>query len=436
MLKRLLNSFIKEPADRERAGIIWNIIGSTVYALTGILLGFLVMRMLGADAGGIFLFAFSTLGQHIFIVAYFGMRPAQVTDTEYRYSYGEYRMMRILTCAAAVLFGLVFALIYAGDDPLKKTVIIYMVIYRTLDGWADLSESEMQREGRLYLTGRCLTARMLFSVICFVIAMAVTKSLPVSCSVLCAAMAAGAVLNEMTVRKLPMLDTRVIRTSVRELFKSGSFIFAATFLDLYIFAASKYAVDAMLPASISGLYATLFIPTMAITLASGYIIRPALTELSGYRDSHNRKGFVSLTVKITAVIAGLTVIAVILGYTIGTQVLSLLVDAATGAEIVNYKTEFALIMGGGGIYALIYLLYYVLIILRKQKEVFVIYAVGTAAAWILSYRMVGAMGVRGGALSYLICVLAEAAAFAAVTVKTVRDFGWKPAVRLRSFRSP
>ena len=39
-----------------------------------------VMRMAGEEEGGIFSFGFSTLGQQLFIVAYFGIRPFQITD--------------------------------------------------------------------------------------------------------------------------------------------------------------------------------------------------------------------------------------------------------------------------------------------------------------------------------------------------------------------
>ena len=69
-------------------------IGSAVYALTSMLLGSVVMRMLGAGPGGIFFFAFSTMGQHVYIIAYFGMRPVQITDTAVRHSFGDYRGFR------------------------------------------------------------------------------------------------------------------------------------------------------------------------------------------------------------------------------------------------------------------------------------------------------------------------------------------------------
>ena len=86
-----------------KRNVLWNMAGSFIYALTSMLLGAVVTRTLGAASGGIFFFAFSTFGQQIFIVAYFGMRPVQVTDAGEQGTFGEYRAFRLFSCAAAVL---------------------------------------------------------------------------------------------------------------------------------------------------------------------------------------------------------------------------------------------------------------------------------------------------------------------------------------------
>ena len=46
----------------ERKNMLWNMIGSMLYALTSMTLGIVVTRLVGDVEGGIFLFAFSTLG--------------------------------------------------------------------------------------------------------------------------------------------------------------------------------------------------------------------------------------------------------------------------------------------------------------------------------------------------------------------------------------
>ena len=99
-----------------KRNVLWNMAGSFIYALTSMLLGAVVTRTLGAAAGGIFFFAFSTFGQQIFIVAYFGMRPVQVTDAGEQATFGEYRAFRLLSCAAAVLSTLGYGFLLSAPE--------------------------------------------------------------------------------------------------------------------------------------------------------------------------------------------------------------------------------------------------------------------------------------------------------------------------------
>ena len=60
-----------------------------------------VIQLVGED-WGIFTFGYSTFGQHMFMVAYFGIRPFHITDTRQRYTFGEYLRLRFITCGAAL----------------------------------------------------------------------------------------------------------------------------------------------------------------------------------------------------------------------------------------------------------------------------------------------------------------------------------------------
>ena len=55
--------------SKQKKDVIWNALGSLVYALASMILSFLVIRLQGADDGGIFGFGFSTLGQQMIINA-------------------------------------------------------------------------------------------------------------------------------------------------------------------------------------------------------------------------------------------------------------------------------------------------------------------------------------------------------------------------------
>ena len=62
-------------AVSEQKNIIWNMIGSFLYAFASMVLSIAVVQLAGEDAGGAFTFAFTTFGQHMFMSAYFGIRP-------------------------------------------------------------------------------------------------------------------------------------------------------------------------------------------------------------------------------------------------------------------------------------------------------------------------------------------------------------------------
>ena len=51
-------------AVSEQKNIIWNMIGSFLYAFASMVLSIAVVQLAGEDAGGVFTFAFTTFGQH------------------------------------------------------------------------------------------------------------------------------------------------------------------------------------------------------------------------------------------------------------------------------------------------------------------------------------------------------------------------------------
>ena len=80
--------------------------------------------------------------------------------------------------------------------------------------------------------------------------------------------------------------------------------------------------------------------------------------------------------------------------------------------LTRYSLAFLMIVAGGGFYALLNLCYYVLVIMRRQKEIFGVYMVMTGAGMILAPAMVKRNGINGGARAYLILMVMMACGFA------------------------
>ncbi len=91
-MKRLSQLLIYRGSRIEQQNMAWNMLGSFCYAFASMVLSFLVMRLAGEDAGGVFAVGYSAFGQQMFTLAYFGLRPFQVTDGGVEnggYAFGE-----------------------------------------------------------------------------------------------------------------------------------------------------------------------------------------------------------------------------------------------------------------------------------------------------------------------------------------------------------
>lgn len=391
----------------ERKNVAWNMIGSLVYAGSSMILTALVNHLVGTEQGGIFGFAFSTFGQQMFLVAYFGMRPLQSTDTSQSYTFLEYRMARLATCLMAVLFGICYIIFHtfspSADYTVQKALVVFlMVVYKVLDGFADVYESEFQRNGRLYLTGQAMAFRTLLSVFCFLGTLAVTKDLLLSCVVAVLSQGAGILLfDKRAAERVPGIT--FTRTPGRQwkLVQDSFLLFLSVFLDGLIFAMAKYAVDARMTSTDNAVFVAIFMPTSVINLAANFVIRPFLTRMSHQWEEKKFSEFKSGLKKLSGIIALLTVIALAGAWAIGVPVLG----AISNVELKPYLPGLLFIVLGGGFFAVMNLFYYVLVIMKKQKRIFFGYVPVSIFSFFFSFWLVGVGGINGGAFSYMMEML-------------------------------
>ena len=268
-MKNLTKQLLYKGDNVARANVVWNIAGSFVYAFASMVLSFLVIRMAGEEKGGIFSFGYSTLGQQLFLVAYFGIRPFQITDGKGEYSFKEYREHRNITCMFALVAGALFLTARTiafrkgiGDYTAGKCMILLLlVIYKVIDGYADVYESEFQRQGCLYLTGKSNFFRTVFSVAVFTVTLGAFKHLLFACLMAVAAQAMGVFLfNLDVIHALDGVDWTFTKGKVTKLFKNTGFLFISVFLDFYIFSCAKYAIDARMNNAASGYFNLIFMP--------------------------------------------------------------------------------------------------------------------------------------------------------------------------------
>ncbi len=412
VLRRLIIN--DNPATLEKRNMSWNMLGSFLYAFASMALTMAVIQIAGDEKGGIFTFAFTAFGQQMFTVAYFGIRPYQITDVENRYTFGDYLHLRFVTSGAALVIGIGFILMngYAAE---KAGVVYLMVCYKVIDGFADAYEAEFQRSGRLYLTGKSNTFRTLLSVGSFITALLATKNLVFAGGVAVAAQVAGVLLFDVAViGAIENIDWSWDKNKCAELSKSCVLLFFSVFLDFYIFSAAKYAIDGNLNHASQAVYGAIFMPTSVINLVAGFVIRPFLTKLSLYWEMREYRQFGGVIGRIFFVILGLTVLAVGGAALLGIPVISLLYRNLREG-LAHCRLPLVMIILGGGFNAWMNLFYYTLVIMKHQRQIFAGYVAVCLIAVVISPVFVRKGGILGGAASYLILMALLAGCFGAMT---------------------
>ena len=417
-MKNLTRRLLYEGPDVGRKNVIWNIAGSFAYAFASMVLSFLVIRMAGEEKGGIFSFGYSTLGQQLFIVAYFGLRPFQITDGAGESSFADYREHRNITCITALAAGAVFLTLMHGlgrYSASKSTILLLLIIYKVIDGYADVYESEFQRQGSLYLTGKSNFFRTILSVSVFLITLAAFGNLLFSCAAAVAAQAAGvALFNLDVIRALPGVDWKRREGSTGDIFRKTAVLFLSVFLDFYVFSAAKYAIDGRMDDASSGYFNLIFMPTSVIYLIANFVIRPFLTKLTALWSQKEYPSFLRELKTIGRVILGLTVLAVFGAAVLGKWALSVMerfLGAGYGGSLTGYYGAFVIIVAGGGFYAMANLVYYALVIMRRQKVIFLVYLGAAFVAAPLSVFLVSHFGIYGAAFCYLLLMAGLTAGF-------------------------
>ena len=148
-MKNLTKHLLYKGTDIGRQNVAWNIAGSFVYALASMVLSFLVIRVVGRRPGRYLFLRIFHSGTADVYCSYFGIRPFQITDGTGEYSFGDYLEHRNITCIMALGQGLCSSPSctawgrYTAD---KCMILILLVIYKVIDGYADVYESEFQRQ--------------------------------------------------------------------------------------------------------------------------------------------------------------------------------------------------------------------------------------------------------------------------------------------------
>ena len=383
--------------------VLWNGIGSMCYALASMVLAFFVLRLGGEEQGGIFGFGYSTLGQQFFIVAYFGLRPFHITDMKGEFSFRQYRQFRSLTGGLALIFALAFLLFQycTGSYNTEKCLILFFLcLFKIGDAFCDVYESELQRRGVLYKAGQSMFLRTVFSVLALLIFLGITKNLFLGAI----AMNMAQLFSFLLFSYLPLRAVKPLgeekplnKSDLSKLWKEVFTLFLSVFLDFYVFSSSKYAVDQVYGSSRSGIFNLLFMPGNFIYLLANFIIRPALPHLAILFQTGKEKAFRKQENALFKKVLFLSLVLFLLAL----RILEWILGSGFYGKFTGERWTFCILILGGAFYALANTEYYLLILKRKQKWVFIGYGIASLLSFFTVNQVVGMGGFFYGSLHFL-----------------------------------
>lgn len=378
----------------------WNTLGTGVYALSTMILTIVVSWCVDSEQAGIFALAL-TVGQWMATISYYETKVYQVTDIRERYTFSDFFVTKTILLGLSIIASVVFIALREKTSE-KALIILFMCIYKTIEGFADVFEGEFQRQQRVDAAGKSIFIRVATSNVLFMLSILITRNLLLSIILMTIeAIAVICIFNFHVVKVQWPFKFKSTNTQIAGVFKECFPLFLSSFLNTYILAASRLAVDAVLESEYQLYYVAVFMPVTIINLFSGFVFKPLLTDMAVCYDTGKINSLKKMIVKIIAFIFGFTIICMIGAYLIGIPVLSFVYHV----NLTPYKWELLILLFAGGINALNVVLYYILTIMRKQYYVLFGYIVTAAAALIITTPVTKLLLIRGAALSYLASVI-------------------------------
>lgn len=401
MIQKLVYLYVNRGQISEKKNFLWNMLGSGIYAASSMLLSLLVIKIVGASQGGIFSIAI-TLSQMLVYIAYFETRTFQVTDSTNKYRFSEYHTTKIFLCLLMILVSVVYVLVIQRYYLEKAVIVLLVCLLRLQDGYADVYEAQLQKQGRLDLAGKSLAYRTILFSVSLCVVLLLTGDLIFSLIVSNIFGLVGVwVFDVEVMRVVGKISVTRDMGKVKQIIMSCVPLFIGVFCWTYILSASRIAIDGNMASEFQSYYQVIFMPVSVINLFAQFLFRPLLPRFAEDYNSKKYAGFYSLLRKGIAGIFLLTIICMIGAYVLGIPVLSIL----SGCKLDNYRGELVFLVFAGGFNAISFTFYYILTVMRETKGILINYLIAAFVAFAISSPMVRRFGIPGAAGSYFVVVI-------------------------------
>lgn len=396
----LINWLLGNEQNRKRSSVLWNAIGGAANACQSAIILIFISHKLGILVAGIVTIAYAVANLFMSMAKY-GMRNYQVTDVNERFSFKDYLSARILILiAVSVISGvyLLYCVKFNGYSMDKVIVFLEVIVLKLIDGFEDVYLGRYQQVGRLDIGAKIMAVRMIVSTM--IICLFVLFGLGINISLL-GGIVSSIIMDVYFIRGTFNVTgsetTGKEKTSVFDLLKVCFPLCVGTTLSIYIGNIPKYMIDSYMTEEVQAIFGYIMMPVFVIMLLNNFIYQPMVKGLGDLWDARDFETFKKKNLRQCAIVVGLMLVILAGGLTVGLPILSLMYNV----NLSIYRLEFAILLLGGGFYALAFYLNVPITTIRRHNYIAYGYAMAAVLAVSLGKFFVTTWGMLGAAYLYL-----------------------------------
>lgn len=415
----MMNWILGNEQNSKRSSVIWNAVGGAFSAGQAAIILIFISHKLGLTIAGMVTIAYAVANLFMSVCKY-GIRNYQVTDVKDRFAFSDYFYCRCVTTIITfgiLLFYLLYCYLFRDDSASKLIILCQVSILKLIDGFEDVYIGRYQQIGRLDVGAKIMALRLFFStaVICVLVLIGGNIYIALLGGIVSSVLL-DIFLIKITFEVTDINISGMQRKNISHLLKISLPLCIGTTLSIYIGNVPKYMIDAYMNEEVQAVFGYIMMPVFVITLLNQFIYQPMVKDLGDLWEDRNVKDFCKNVLRQCLIVFVLIFVVIVGGLLLGLPVLSVLYNV----DLSIYQTEFAVLLLGGGFYALAYYLNVPITTIRKQNYIAIGYAAAAILAFAFGKYFVLAKGMLGAAVLYLCINAVLVIVYAVVLVAGVK----------------
>lgn len=393
--------FTDIPKNKNRSSVIWNTAGGMFNAGQAAILLVFIAHKMDLVTAGIVTIAYAVANLFLSICKY-GIRNYQVTDVKEKFSFSDYLYSRYITLTGTFILltsYLAYEYLFGGYTLEKAAIFLEVAVLKLIDAFEDVFIGRYQQVGRLDTGAKIMALRLMVSTVFICILISVGTGIHISFLggiILSIVFDIHVIKNTFFITQTTFAKKQI--SKIMDLLKHGLPLCIGITLSIYIGNVPKYMIDAYMTEEIQAIFGYIMMPVFVITLLNQFIYQPMVKGLGELWEAGDVTNFKKSIFKQCLIVCGLTTVVIAGGMLAGLPVLSVLYHV----DLSGYLVEFAVLLLGGGLYALAYYLNVPITTIRRQNYIAYGYAGVSILALFSGGYFVTTWGILGAAVLYLI----------------------------------